>query len=847
MLGLEDKSDSDDATSDTEISEPVAEEEISAPVADDGEYTSDEDISVDIVLTGTNYRESSLTFSITSSPTNGEITGNVPNITYTPSSDYHGTDSFSFSVNDGVNDSESAATITITISSVNDDPSISGTPTTTVDSDSEYSFTPTSEDVDDDTLTFSVQNKPSWASFNTSTGKLSGTPTESDAGTHSDIEISVSDGTVSASLSSFAITVTDVTPPNMVSSLAATKADNGVISLSWSNPTVDFSGVKIMMKTDSYPSSTSDGTEIYTGTGTSCTYSDSAFSSAETTYYFTVFSYDDVPNYSLGEDTSISGYYDSLYEYQWYLKNTGQTAFSDIAGTSGEDLNLNQTILDGYTGENVLVAVVDSGLEIAHEDLVDNVTTGGSWDFVNSDTDPTNTADTDGDHGTSVAGLIAARGWNSIGGRGVSPAASLKGFNFLENQSIVNQVSALGGSSSSPNSSDVDIFNQSSGTSNTDDFLIDSALEAQLIDGVTNLRSGKGAIYIKSAGNGFESFGSATCTSANSAGLSCQNSNMDPSNAVPWNIIVGALNAEGKHSSYSTAGSSIWISAPGGESGYAQSMGWSSSNPEHIFKPAMVTTDQSGCDEGYSRDPYGATAPNPFENNLNGLNNGCNYTSTFNGTSSAAPVLSGAVALILEANPDLTWRDVRHILANTATQVDDSNTGTYLGSYLVELPWITNDAGYKFHNYYGFGRINVDSAIAMASDYSVNLGTFTDTGWNASGTISQAIPDVSSVGTSHTISVAQNLTIEAVQIKVDISHNWCGDLGIELTSPAGTESILFTIFNGFYSSADLSNMILLSNAFYGESSLGDWTIKVIDGESGITGIVNSWEVLVYGH
>jgi len=121
---------------------------------------------------------------------------------------------------------------------------------------------------------------------------------------------------------------------------------------------------------------------------------------------------------------------DPLYQYQWHLHNSGQTNFSANPGTSSEDINVDGAISAGYTGDNIIVAVVDSGLEIAHEDLSANVVVGGSFDFVGNDTDPTNPT-IGGDHGTSVAGLIASAGWNGKGGRGVAPSASLKGFNFL--------------------------------------------------------------------------------------------------------------------------------------------------------------------------------------------------------------------------------------------------------------------------------------------------------------------------------------------------------------------------------------------------------------------------------
>ncbi len=90
----------------------------------------------------------------------------------------------------------------------NTPPVISGTPATSVQADQAYSFTPSASDPDGDALTFSIQNKPSWASFSTSSGQLSGTPTSSNVGTSSNVVISVSDGTQSASLAAFSIQVT---------------------------------------------------------------------------------------------------------------------------------------------------------------------------------------------------------------------------------------------------------------------------------------------------------------------------------------------------------------------------------------------------------------------------------------------------------------------------------------------------------------------------------------------------------------------------------------------------------------------------------------------------------------
>ncbi len=550
---------------------------------------------------------------------------------------------------------------------------------------------------------------------------------------------------------------------------------------------------------------------------------------------------------------------DPLYQHQWHLDNTGQSNFASIAGTAGEDINIDSVIAAGYTGQGITVAVVDEGLEIAHEDLQGNIVANGSWDFVNNDTDPTrSTTDSHGDHGTSVAGLIAASGWNNKGGRGVSPKVSLKGFNFLQNQLLNNKIAALGGASYSQ---DVDIFVLSFGVNVIVDYLIDSTFETAIANIMTTLRGGKGPIYVKAAGNGFEKYSGlylnsngswesnqANCNNATSTKLTCQNANMDQYNTLPYNIVVSALTGEGIKSSYSTAGSAIWISAPGGEYGHNRAYVTSA---DYKLKPGMMTTDQSGCSQGYVRNDI--TDSNGF--NPNHINNSsCNYTSTFNGTSSAVPVTSGTIALMLEANPNLGWRDVKHILARTATQVDTTLTDTTVSlsgsDYIAEPTWLTNNAGYQFHNYYGFGRIDVASAVNMAKTYSINsLGNFRTSDWQSSGALNKTITNynITSVA-EHQLTNSQKMIIEAVQIKVNITHDRTGDLGIELISPNGTRSVLFNINNGFSDDQNLANMVLLSNAFYGESSSGQWTIRVVDGYStGSNGTMVSWAIRFFGH
>ena len=153
--------------------------------------------------------------------TNGQLSG-------TPAAANAGTfANIVISVSDGTL-TASLPAFSITVTTANRAPTISGTPATSVASGQAYSFQPTASDPDGQTLAFGIANKPSWATFNTSTGRLTGTPAAANAGTFSNIVISVSDGTLSATLPAFSITV----------SAPAAQAAN----LTWTAPTLNSDG-----------------------------------------------------------------------------------------------------------------------------------------------------------------------------------------------------------------------------------------------------------------------------------------------------------------------------------------------------------------------------------------------------------------------------------------------------------------------------------------------------------------------------------------------------------------------------------------------------------------------------
>ena len=587
---------------------------------------------------------------------------------------------------------------------------------------------------------------------------------------------------------------------------------------------------------------------------------------------------------------------DPLQPYQWHLENTGQSAFASSAGTSGEDINYIDASDLGVTGNGVRVNVIDTGLELQHPDLQANILANGSYDYVDGDNDPTNTYQGDGDHGTSVAGLIAAVGDNGLGVAGVAGDALLQGYNFLvaEQQTTANYILAHGLDSKL---ADTDIFNKSLGLTNlsydrrlSDDILdtLSCLTSSGSFDNSSNcngaLRSGLGAIYVKAAGNAFypENESYYLCDDFD---LTCANGNMEPEQTYPYQIVVGALNADGEKSSYSTAGSSLWIAASGGEYGsdynYLDSelheYGYSyipSNSSDSLWQPAMVTLDQVGCSRGYTteRVDFGISGVPPIGvtsfHEDNSLNPNCEYTSTFNGTSSATPVVSGVIALMLETNPNLSWREIKHILAQSARQVDadiaaasvpavvcinsdcSANSDGYkyvynynIISFSARDAWITNSAGYKYHNWYGFGAVDAGAAVSLAQNYNEDLGSWQKVTYNYG--IVTNIPDATGTPASLAFSVIDDLSIEAVQLDLKMTHGNLRDLAVVLISPASTRSVLLTPFNVF-NNADFDST-LISNAFYAESSAGTWTLKVYDLLEGDGGSLTSAIINIYGH
>jgi len=522
---------------------------------------------------------------------------------------------------------------------------------------------------------------------------------------------------------------------------------------------------------------------------------------------------------------------DPLIPNQWHLQNVAYSAFASTLPVTGNDMNVAAAWRDGFTGKGIKVAVVDSGLQIGHEDLAANVDVAKSFNFLNGSNDPSPTA-AGSDHGTAVAGIVGSVAFNGKGGRGVAYEATLRGYNLLASGAgtLANFGNALG---LAPYSSDVDIFNESFGSSSTQLPPQVNSYNAINANALT-LRGGKGAILVQSAGNSFSSFGkvASVCNQAKAFGVSCGSSSSDTRRDGTLPIVVGAIAADGTKSSYSNAGSSLWLSAPGGE--FGRDATYVPGQTGSSVEPAIITASRSGCNNYSSRvNALDALGSNPLAAQ-------CQYTATMNGTSSAAPNLSGVIALMLQANPNLGYRDVKYILAKTAKKTDPARTGVTTTSLIngtsvtLDQGWVRNAAGYWFSNWYGFGAVDAAAAVSAAKTYTAYLPSMQTISTPSNFPSNENVPQYSTAGS--TLSFNMNPAFTKVEHAMAILNmNDSPGLAcnqIELISPSGTKSILMHALNGYSNNGvqqqSITNSRILSNAFYGETAAGTWRLKFYD-------------------
>jgi subtilisin-like proprotein convertase family protein len=488
---------------------------------------------------------------------------------------------------------------------------------------------------------------------------------------------------------------------------------------------------------------------------------------------------------------------DTLFTTQWHLRNTGQGS-----GRVGVDANV-VDVWDDFKGSGIQIAVVDDGVDFAHPDLSPNRAATGHYDWNDDDTDPSpgTAADLEDFHGTSVAGVAAARGDNGIGVSGVAPVATLVGFRLISEPSTdVEEAEAMGRLNA-----DIAIKNNSWGPTDDPTTLgtIGTLMQASLGTAATTGRAGKGVILTWAAGNGREDQ---------------DQSNKDAYANNRHVLAVAAMTNTGLQSSYSESGANVVVAAP------------SSGGTRDI-----VTTDVSGT-RGYNN---GRTSGEPKDNN---------YTNTFGGTSSATPLVSGVVALMLEANPALSYRDVKEIFLRSS--VKESPTST---------DWIRQTGGrpdlapIEHHHGFGGGRVDAAAAVAMAEGWT-SLPALAAVQSVASSP-NAAVPDgTGELSRDFDFGSSPRLRVETVEVTVNILHQWRGDLEIELVSPEGVRSRLVSASaydEGYDPDTDTSGhgyepWTFSSVRHWGEGSTGTWKVVVKDKAALDTGIWRTATVRIYG-
>ncbi|MBC2732440.1 S8 family serine peptidase [Thiobacillus sp.] len=479
---------------------------------------------------------------------------------------------------------------------------------------------------------------------------------------------------------------------------------------------------------------------------------------------------------------------DPLALEQWYLSETNVIP-----------------VWQDYTGKGVRIGQFEPGgpysvgpevFDYQHPDLQANVDL--AW--LN---DPSNAVpQTFSNHATMVAGvMVAAR--NGEGGVGVAYDAKLSG-HYIQGTGL--EVTALEQeiTDALAQFKNYDVVNNSWGA--TSDFLLNvvptGTLQSGILDAVQNGRGGLGTAIVMAAGND-RATGSNTNTNALTA-----------NQAV---ITVGAINAPGDLGSlqigqtpFSNPGASILVSAPG----------------SNVDSTGSKLISDSGSVFGSD-------------------------TQDSQGTSFAAPIVSGVVALMLEANPNLGYRDIQSILALTARKIVDPNGTDW--TYNAAKNW--NGGGMHASHDYGFGEVDARAAVRLAETWYDNSTDYNlDIKSASSGALNAAIPDGTSTY-SNTLNVAAGVEVESAQVTLQLDHQHWGDLIIKLISPSGTESILLNRTGkapgsgaSDLGSAESGLMDFSFNTTHvrGEQSGGVWTLQVIDAATGAVGTVKNWKLDLYG-
>ncbi|NXS32092.1 PCSK4 convertase, partial [Pomatostomus ruficeps] len=439
------------------------------------------------------------------------------------------------------------------------------------------------------------------------------------------------------------------------------------------------------------------------------------------------------------------------------------------------DLNVLTAWSRGYTGLGVVLTVLDDGLEKDHPDLAANYDPLASYDFNSNDPDPQPRYG-DGDknwHGTRCAGEVAAVANNGICGAGVAYNAKIGGVRMLDG-SITDIVEAQ---ALSLQPQHIHIYSASWGPED-DGRTVDGPgvlAAAAFHRGVSQGRSGLGSIFIWASGNG---------------GTNYDNCNCDGYTNSIYTVSVGSVLGDGQRPRY-------------GES-----------------CPAILTTT------------YSSRTSSKVQIVTTDLHHRC--TDKHTGTSASAPLAAGMVALALEANPALTWRDLQHLIIRASSP-----------AHLQAEDWAENGVGRRVSHYYGYGLLDAGLLVQAATTWA---GTRPQEKCSI-----QAVQVPRDIGSGLTISTDGSScsrsirSLEHVQVQLSLSYSRRGDLVVALSSPMGTTSTLVTVRPYDTSQEGYKDWTFMSTHFWDENPKGIWTLRLENrGDALNTGQLTSFVLHLHG-
>uniref|UniRef100_A0A3B4X2F5 SPC3 n=1 Tax=Seriola lalandi dorsalis TaxID=1841481 RepID=A0A3B4X2F5_SERLL len=215
------------------------------------------------------------------------------------------------------------------------------------------------------------------------------------------------------------------------------------------------------------------------------------------------------------------------------------------------------------------------------------------------------------------------------------------------------------------------------------------------------------------------------------------------------------------------------------------------------------------------------------------------------GTSLSSSMAAGVIALTLDANPLLTWRDVQHIIVRTSKS-----------HHLIAPDWHINGAGYKVSHLYGFGLLDAESMVKEAERWKqvpsqhecVEEAPIQLSRAIHPGSVLTSVCETTGCSTKTQQHVAY---VEHVVVRVTITHGRRGDLSIALTSPSGTVSQLLANRPLDDSTEGFQNWELMTTHCWGEQAAGEWTLKIKDTPSQKRdntelGMLKEWSLVIYG-